>query len=124
MLEGQLHEQATKDARELAEARLKIFELEMERAGAPPEQRAPGFSGVVEEALRASRREAAADRRETNRLKFRCAANAVHAARAAAPMPSPGFAVCPITLSVAFAFVNNFYVVSAESFHFICLRLF
>ena len=48
MLEGQLHEQATKDARELAEARLKIFELEMERAGAPPEQRAPGFSGVVE----------------------------------------------------------------------------
>ena len=92
MLEGQLHEQATKDARELAEARLKIFELEMERAGAPPEQRAPGFSGVVEEALRASRREAAADRRETNRLKFRSAANAVHAARASAPVPSPGFA--------------------------------
>ena len=92
MLETQLHEQATKDARELAEARLKIFELEMERAGAPPEQRAPGFSGVVEEALRASRREAAADRRETNRLKFRSAANAVHAARAAAPVPSPGFA--------------------------------
>ena len=87
-----MHEQATKDARELAEARLKIFELEMERAGAPPEQRAPGFSGVVEEALRASRREAAADRRETNRLKFRSAANAVHAARAAAPVPSPGFA--------------------------------
>ena len=38
------------------------------------------------------RAEAAADRRETHRLKFRSAANAVHAARAAAPMPSPGFA--------------------------------
>ena len=35
--------------------------LEMERAGAPPEQRPSGFSGVVEEALRASRREAAAE---------------------------------------------------------------
>lgn len=86
LLEDQLHEQATRDAQELAQARLKIFEMEMERAGPPREDRAPGFAGVVEEATRASRREAA-DRDEFNR--FRAAG---HAAAPAAPVPSPGFA--------------------------------
>lgn len=86
LLEDQLHEQATRDAQELAQARLKIFEMEMERAGPPREDRAPGFAGVVEEATRASRREAA-DRDEFNR--FRAAG---HAVAAAAPVPSPGFA--------------------------------